>query len=77
MRAFSSLRRLIAARSTPRVRRALLKIDGRSIEVILRADPVLAGTLALGDPVTVGLAAEHVLLFDAAGRRLRPRKAQP
>jgi hypothetical protein len=52
-------------------------LDGVPQPVILRADPVLAGTLALGDPVTVGLAAEHVLLFDAAGRRLRPRKAQP
>ena len=30
-----------------------------------------------GERRPVGLAAEHVLLFDAAGRRLRPRKAQP
>ena len=36
--------------------------------VILRADPALAGTRALGDSVTVGLAAEHLLLFDAEGR---------
>ena len=52
-------------------------LEGVPQPVILRADPALVGTRALGDPVTVGLAAEHLLLFDAEGRRLRPRKAQP
>ena len=52
-------------------------LEGVSQPVILRSDPAVAGALALGDPVTVGLAAEHLLLFDAEGRRLRPLKAQP
>lgn len=51
-------------------------LEGVSQPVILRSDPAVAGALALGDPVTVGLAAEHLLLFDAEGRRLRPPKAQ-
>jgi len=51
-------------------------LEGVPQPVILRSDPALAGALALGDPVTVGLAAEHLLLFDAEGRRLRPPKSQ-
>jgi predicted metal-dependent hydrolase len=39
MRLFANLRRLGNARPKVRVRRALLKIDGRSVEVILKADP--------------------------------------
>ncbi len=52
-------------------------LEGVPQPVILRSDPALAGARALGDPVTIGLAAEHLLLFDAEGRRLRPLKAQP
>lgn len=47
-------------------------LDSVPQPLIVRSDPALAGALALGDPVTVGLAAEHLLLFDADGRRLRP-----
>jgi len=52
-------------------------LEGVPQPVILRADPALAGALGLGDPVTVGLAAEHLLLFDTEGRRLRPLRTQP
>jgi multiple sugar transport system ATP-binding protein len=51
-------------------------LDGVPQPVILRSDPALAGARALGDPVTVGLAAEHLLLFDTEGRRLRPLEIQ-
>ena len=47
-------------------------LDSVPQPLIVRSDPALAGALTLGDPVTVGLAAEHLLLFDADGRRLRP-----
>jgi multiple sugar transport system ATP-binding protein len=52
-------------------------LEGVPQPIILRSDPTLAGARTPGDPVTVGLAAEHLLLFDAEGRRLRPLEAQP
>jgi len=52
MRALNSLRRFAKARASAHVRRALLKIDGKSIEVILRADPRARRFIVKVDPST-------------------------
>jgi predicted metal-dependent hydrolase len=52
MQALTRLGRFIRARSAPRVRRALLKIDGRSVEIILRADPRARRFIVKVDPST-------------------------
>ncbi len=52
MRALTGLRRLFGARKPQRVQRALLKIDGRSVEVILRADPRARRFIVKVDPST-------------------------
>jgi hypothetical protein len=52
MQGLARLRRFMRARTAPRVRRALLKIDGRSVEVILRADPRARRFIVKVDPST-------------------------
>src|SRR5215813_1606099 len=52
MRSPISLRKHNRARGCARVQRALLKIDGRSIEVILRADPRARRFIVKVDPST-------------------------
>jgi multiple sugar transport system ATP-binding protein len=47
-------------------------LDGATGAVIVRCDPSLLDTVSLGDRVHINLSAEHLLLFDGEGKRLRP-----
>jgi multiple sugar transport system ATP-binding protein len=40
--------------------------------LVVRCDPSLLDSMSLGDRVQIGLSAEHLLLFDPDGRRIRP-----
>ena len=46
--------------------------DGAPSPLIVRCDPSLLDSVSLGDRVRIGLSAEHLLLFDLAGKRIRP-----
>jgi multiple sugar transport system ATP-binding protein len=45
-------------------------VEGVAALVVVRHDPGLANTPALGDPIGITLPAARVLLFDNAGRRI-------
>ena len=45
---------------------------GPSGPLVVRCDPSLLDSMSLGDRVQIGLSAEHLLLFDLDGRRIRP-----
>jgi multiple sugar transport system ATP-binding protein len=40
--------------------------------LIVRSDPSLLDSMSLGDRVHIGLSADHLLLFDLDGKRIRP-----
>jgi len=46
--------------------------DGVPGPLVVRCDPSLLDSMSLGDRVQIGLSAEHLLLFDLDGRRIRP-----
>ena len=46
--------------------------DGAPSPLIVRCDPSLLDSVSLGDRVHIGLSAEHLLLFDLDGKRIRP-----
>jgi multiple sugar transport system ATP-binding protein len=48
--------------------------DGASGPLIVRCDPSALASLSLGDRVSVGFSAEHLLFFDLDGKRIRPPK---
>jgi predicted metal-dependent hydrolase len=52
MRVLNFLRRSAKTRASAQVRRALLKIDGKSVEIILRADPRARRFIVKVDPST-------------------------
>jgi multiple sugar transport system ATP-binding protein len=47
-------------------------LDGVLGPLIVRCDPSLLDTVSLGDSVPIDLSAEHLLLFDGDGKRIRP-----